>query len=308
MLRGANINRYLLLNEPKQGEPLYLREDEFLDEYAGDTRVTHHNYVRIGFQESSPIDNRRRLIACMIPAGHYCVHKIRYFTQDSKYDLFALLALFNSELSDWRFSITSTNNSVNEYEVKALPIPRFERLDNSGGSIGSVDKEPMDELLRSNSVESVAVWERAVVDGIKNTAEEADAWPDAIHDALAASGEELTRLRESRQKLVEDFADWLFNTLRVNRERFTGRSRLQGGQADVELQSWDWLRGLLGRNRNACGVDPSSLDSEIRSRYHDLVNQAQESNRKFEALNQAIDRVVWQLVGLNADGSVPEYT
>ena len=306
LLRGANINRYLLLQEPKQGEPLYLREDEFLHEYAGDTRVNHHNYIRIGFQESSPIDNWRRLIACVIPAGHYCVHKVRYFTHDSKYDLFALLALFNSKLSDWRFSITSTNNSVNEYEVNALPIPRFERFDNSGGSIGSVDKKPMEWLPRSNSVESVAVWERAVVDEIKNTAEDADAWPDAIHDALSASGKELTRLRESRQKLVEDFAEWLFTTLRVNRERFTGRSRLQGGQADVDRQSWDWLRGLLGRNRNACGVDPWSMESEIGTRYHHFCQQAQEGNEKFEALDQATDRVVWQLVGLNPDGSVPQ--
>ena len=306
LLRGANINRYLLLAEPKQGEPLYLHETEFLREYAGDSRVSHHKHFRIGFQESSPIDNWRRLIACVIPAGHYCVHKVRYFTIDSKYDLYALLALFNSEMSDWRFSITSTNNSVNEYEVNALPIPRFECLDTAARSLGSRGGRAMDLLSASNAVDSVIVWEKAVLDTIMRTPEDADAWPDSIHDALAASGMELTRLRELRQELIENFAGWLFTKLRINHERFTGRSRLQGGQADVDRQGWDWLQGLLSRNRNACGVDPLSKESEIRIRYDHFVVQVRECNAKFEALDQATDRVVWQLVGLNPDGSVPQ--
>ena len=48
------------------------------------------------------------------------------------------------------------------------------------------------------------------------------------------------------------------------------------------------------------------MESEIRTRYHHFCQQAQECNEKFEALDQATDRVVWQLVGLNPDGSVPQ--
>jgi Eco57I restriction-modification methylase len=65
LLRGANINYYVLLNEPKQGEPLFLREKEYLTEYAADPRSKHHQGPRVGFQESSPIDNWRRLIGCL---------------------------------------------------------------------------------------------------------------------------------------------------------------------------------------------------------------------------------------------------
>ena len=304
LLRGANINRYMLLSEPKQGQPLYLLEDKFLHEYAGDSRVNHHRRMRIGFQESSPIDNWRRLIACAIPAGHYCVHKVRYFTDESKYGLFALLALFNSELSDWRFSMTSTNNSVNEYEINALPIPRFECFDTAGELGVHLDEESIDILSGSNSVDLVTVWETAVVDEITNTPGEAHAWPNSIHDALSASGRELTRLRESRQDLIEDFAAWLFTTLRVDREKFTGRTHLQGGQANVDQQSWEWLRQMLGRNRSACGVDPLSKETELRARYDHFIIQVRQCNAKFSALDQATDRIVWQLVGLNPDGSV----
>ena len=304
LLRGANINRYVLLPEPKQGDPLYLREADFLHEYAEDIRVNHHGSIRIGFQESSPIDNWRRLIACVIPAGHYCVHKIRYFTGDSKYDLFALLALFNSELSDWRFSMTSTNNSVNEYEVNALPIPRFERI-NASGKI-EVDRESWDGLLATESIHSVVEWETAILAMLGKTSAEADTWPNAIHDGLAASGRELTSLRESRQGLIEAFAAWLLTTLRIDREKFTGRSQLQGGQASVDRQSWEWLHRLLVRNRSACGVDPSSREGEIRFRHEQFVHQAQQCDEKFTALDQATNRIVWQLVGLKPDGSAPE--
>lgn len=38
---------------------------------------------------------------------------------------FALLALLNSHLLEWRFNLTSTNNHVSTSEIDALPIPVF---------------------------------------------------------------------------------------------------------------------------------------------------------------------------------------
>ena len=306
VLRGANINRYILLGEAKQGDSLYLREAEFLRFHQRDARIAHHKYEKVGFQQSSPIDNWRRVIACHIPAGHYCKETVQYFTdRDCSYDLYTLLALFNSAPIEWRFGLTSTNNHVNKYEIEKLPIPRFECLERASYE----RKRPQpdwDLLLAEDGEDSIAQWEQAVAAEIRATSREAGAWPDSIHDALSASGKELTTLRESRQSLVEGFAEWLFTSLRVDREKFTGRSRLQGNQADVDRQSWDWLRGLLGRSRNACGVDPLSKESEIRTRYGHFVDQVRECNAKCEALDQATDRVVWQLVGLNPNGSVPE--
>ena len=204
LLRGANLNRYVLLPEPKQGKPLYLNESRFLREYAHDSRVSHHKSIRVGFQESAPIDNWRRLIACIIPPGQYCAHTVRYFSDDAKYDLFTILALFNSTLSEWRFGLTSTNNHVNEYEVNSLPIPRFARIEAATiADVGIGDSN----FLESDSVDSIVVWERAIEDKIKNTPEEADAWPNSIHDALSASGRKLAELRQSRQDLIGDFVE-----------------------------------------------------------------------------------------------------
>ena len=306
LFRGAQINRYSVIREPKQGASLFLEEDTFLSEHSTDPRANDHTASRLGFQKSSAMNNWRRLIGCIIPPGEYCADSVKYFTQASKYDLYALLALFNSSLAEWRFGLTSTNNNVNIYEIDELPIPLCERLNATDTSSADIAKEDWDGVLQGDSIDAVVSWENAVVRRISNTSDLANVWPDSVHDALAASGRELTRLRESRQKLVEEFTQWLFTTLRVNRERFTGRSRLQGGQADVDTQSWDWLQGLLSRNRSTCGVDPLSKENEIHSRFDQFVRQSRVCNAKFEALDQATDRVVWQLVGLNPDGSVPQ--
>ena len=305
VLRGANINRYILLDEPKQGDPLYLREAEFLRSHQQDARITHHEHEKVGFQQSSPIDNWRRIIASHIPAGHYCKETVQYFTQqDCSYDLYTILALFNTDLIEWRFSLTSTNNHVNKYEVDMLPIPKFERL-NRPSNVQKVPERRWAVLLTNDEGDAVSSWESAVATEIGNTRSELDAWPDSIHDALSASGRELTRLRKSRLELIEGFAEWLFTTFRVNREQFIGRTYLQGGQADVDERSWEWLQDLLRRNRRACGVDPLHKNGELLTGYGHYIDEARQSNAKFVALDQATSKIVWQLVGLNPDGSVP---
>jgi type I restriction-modification system DNA methylase subunit len=303
LLRGANINHYVLLDEPKQGKPLYLREAQFLKEQADDIRSTHHSAFRIGFQESCPIDNWRRLIACVIPAGHYCVHKIRYFAPGAKYDLYALLATFNSKMPDWRFCLTSTNNSVNAYEVDALPIPRFERLNAGNVTKIEVDWERWERVL--SGAGGVAAWEGEVMAEMKQAETSADAWADAIHDALAVAGKEMTRLAQERQRLTREFADWLVELLGIDEERFSGMTYLRGGQANFDTRDWAWFHGLVVRNRRACGTDPERAQAAIHKRYEAVVPKLTKMRERFRDLDAAIDRIVWQLVGLAPDGSLP---
>ena len=306
LLRGANINYYVLLGEPKQGEALYLKEKKFLKEYSRDIRSTHSRGPRVGFQESCPMDNWRRLIACLIPPGYYCVHKIRYFVPDAKYDLYALLAVFNSAVTDWRFSLTSTNNSVSAYEVDVLPMPRFARLAANNPYAVAVDWQHWSSMLTSRGGEAATRWRSSVEDEIRRTPRGAPVWPDTIHDALAAAGKEMSCLGEEWQRLTDDFAGWLVHELGIDEERFSGMTRLRGGQADFHEMGWGGFSDLLGRNRRACRTDPETAHAKIEKRYATVAARVSENREKFAALHAAIDRVVWQLVGLNPDGSLPE--
>lgn len=129
VVRGANICLYAV-REASQGEDIFLRQKEFLRAKMGSEKAHHHLQRRVGWQESSPQNNFRRVIAAPIPAGHFCNHKINYLTEgDSDVDLDLLLAILNSAVTDWFFRLSSTNAAVSHYQIKLLPIPPLDAIE-----------------------------------------------------------------------------------------------------------------------------------------------------------------------------------
>jgi hypothetical protein len=118
--RGANISMYQL-REASQGEDIYLDVTAFLDGRDEDTKAFHHRFERLGVQESSPQNNFRRIIACRIPRGQFCNHKINYTTSHhSRLPLEIVLFVLNSSFSDWYFRLGSTNAAVSHYQLTNL--------------------------------------------------------------------------------------------------------------------------------------------------------------------------------------------
>ena len=132
VLRGANLGLYSL-RDASQGTPMYLRKESFLAGKPRSQKAYHHQGTRVGWQESSPQNNFRRLIATMIPPNQFCNHKINYFPEQAcKIPLGLLLALLNSKVCDWCFRLTSTSAAVSHYQLYALPVPT---IVNGGGSV-----------------------------------------------------------------------------------------------------------------------------------------------------------------------------
>jgi Alw26I/Eco31I/Esp3I family type II restriction m6 adenine DNA methyltransferase len=125
VLRGANVGRYFLNNEPKQGEPKYLRREAFLRAHGPKTKAKDHRFKRIGYQRGAAIDNWRRIIATIIEPQNFCSDTVNYISEPKQLDIHAILALLSSSLWEWRFRLTSTNNHVNAYEIDAMPMPHF---------------------------------------------------------------------------------------------------------------------------------------------------------------------------------------
>ena len=123
ILRGSNISMYVL-REASQGTPIFLLKEKFLDGKPSSVKAWHHLQRRVGWQEGSPQNNFRRVIAAMIPLGNFCNHLINYLPEEnSKLDLDFVLALLNSEIIDWFFRLESTNNAVSHYQIHSLPAP-----------------------------------------------------------------------------------------------------------------------------------------------------------------------------------------
>ncbi len=122
VLRGANLDRYLLREEATQGAPRYLREKAFNSGKAKAGKFELRQFDRIGIQRGSAVDNWRRLIGAIVPAGHYCFDTV-LLVRARCIPLRVLLGIINSDLWEWRFRCTSMTNHVNEYDLADLAIP-----------------------------------------------------------------------------------------------------------------------------------------------------------------------------------------
>lgn len=125
ILRGSTICLYVV-REASQGEAIYLRKKKYLEGKPDSIKASHYAQSRIGWQESSPQNNFRRIIAAFIPEGEFCNHKINYIpVNDSKISLNLVLALLDSKISDWFFRLGSTNAAVSHYQIYSLPVCQF---------------------------------------------------------------------------------------------------------------------------------------------------------------------------------------
>ncbi len=121
LTRGGNVSRYEFKEEPKQGEKVYVDLIRLRSERSRSLKLADQEKPRIAFQESSAVDNYRRIIATALPRGTLCGKKLSYLC-DANVPLESLLALLNSALIEWRFSSTSTTNSLSLPEVARLPF------------------------------------------------------------------------------------------------------------------------------------------------------------------------------------------
>ena len=125
VLRGSNVCLYVLRGA-SQGEALYLDSAAYQTAKAGSGKAFHTRVDRIGFQRSAPQNNI--VITAYVPAGEFCFETVSYVPRGNAtlVSLDLLLALLNSKLVDWYFSIGSTNSKVNEYQFD-ISIPHISR-------------------------------------------------------------------------------------------------------------------------------------------------------------------------------------
>lgn len=127
VVRGGNIQRYMFTHARRQGGILYLKEKEYLETARGE-RTHHTKYLRIGFQRGEAQNTWRRLLFAPLPTPPcYCLDTVSYFLIEEEADFF-YVALFNSQLMEWLFRCTSTNNHISKREIAALPIRRINRV------------------------------------------------------------------------------------------------------------------------------------------------------------------------------------
>lgn len=130
VLRGSHLIPFLCRKRASQGEMKYINTRKFLSSKKESSKAYDFYSMRIGLQRGAALNNYRRLIPSPIFANNHCADSINYIKNENSNSLYSVLGLLSSNLLDSLFTIYSTNNTINSYEIENLPIPKSKMLIN----------------------------------------------------------------------------------------------------------------------------------------------------------------------------------
>lgn len=119
LVRGNMISENGVID--KNGE--FVEIEDFLNKKSDDFKTNDYNKERLICQQISNVDMQKRLKFVFCEKTDILGNSCNYIISTRKEeDLKKLFFILNSELLNWRFKITSSNNHINNYELDELPI------------------------------------------------------------------------------------------------------------------------------------------------------------------------------------------
>lgn len=119
LVRGNMISENGVID--KNGE--FVEIGDFLNKKSEDFKANDYNKERLICQQISNVDMQKRLKFVFCEKTDILGNSCNYIVSTRKQsDLKKLFFILNSELLNWRFKITSSNNHINNYELDELPI------------------------------------------------------------------------------------------------------------------------------------------------------------------------------------------
>jgi adenine-specific DNA-methyltransferase len=141
LVRGNMISEKTVID--KNGE--FVEINGFLNKKSDDFKANDHNRERLICQQISNVDLKKRLKFAFAEKTDILANSCNYVVSTRcNSDLKKLYYIFNSELLNWRFKITSSNNHINNYELGDLPIINLDLID--------LDKFSNNELINDELI------------------------------------------------------------------------------------------------------------------------------------------------------------
>jgi len=305
VLRGGHVQRYELIDDPKQGTPIYINKQLWLSKSRGGIAALSHQQPRIIYQESAALDNWRRIIATKLPAGNVCGHKICYFV-NIQYDDLAFLAIFNSNFIEWRFKLISVTNSLSAYQITSLPFPRFEFTTESNLRQNYCEKiiNSYHELIEDSSHQN------KLIEQIQLHLERQPSEADVIHDLLAYLAEQMIELNQQKQTETTGFLTWLERLIGTEINNLTNKSKIQNYLGDYYKQNqgdnhltFDELISILKKNQKKLQIDPTARKEQetLAKEYQSSLNTLLAIKKQLKQCDWLIDEIVYRLYGLTEE-------
>lgn len=131
LLRGIHMSAYRVNLGTEDAEQRWVDFEKFSSERGAGRWREDINDSRLAQTGIVNMEASRRLVAAKVPAGVVLGNSVNYWVpkKDSVLDRddarWYLLAYLNSTPAEWRFRLSSSNNNINLYEVRSLPLPRL---------------------------------------------------------------------------------------------------------------------------------------------------------------------------------------
>jgi adenine-specific DNA-methyltransferase len=125
LIRGNMINCEHILY--KKGNE-FVKIEPFLKVKSKDFLTHDYQKVRLICQQISNMDTAKRLKFVFSNPNDVLSNSCNYISLEDNSNIDKLHLILNSELLNWRFKITSTNNHINNYELDELPLIDWEKL------------------------------------------------------------------------------------------------------------------------------------------------------------------------------------
>lgn len=120
LIRGVNVDEFSL-----KGKFDFVDMD-FINSIK--SKREHIQSERICCQQISNLNSKKRVKFCYVPKNMVLANSCNYISIskdlfNNRITIYYLLGILNSNLIDWRFKLTSSNNHISNYEISELPIP-----------------------------------------------------------------------------------------------------------------------------------------------------------------------------------------
>lgn len=304
--RGGNVQRYDFTPDAKQGTNLFLDEPRFLQRYQTG-KVTHVTTQRFGYQRKAALNNWRRLIFCELPANAYCFDSVSYFLDEGIASLYAL-ALLNSQLLEWRFSLTSSNNTVSTGEIGNLPYrrinfvtPERERARLVAQEMSVYEQGDFAQVLQD--VELLLSRPASSDETVGDDGERSD----VVYELLANLARHMLNANRMRRSEMERFLRWLERTLGTQIEELANRTRLQDYLGNYQKGGshlgFTELCDILKQNHRLLSVeiDDSRTCQQLEVEYQGTLKKLLPLKERLDATDRLIDMIIYRLYGLTED-------
>jgi len=127
LVRGNMIDKEQI-NYHKSNENVLI--DDFIKSKSDDFKKYDFKKVRLVCQQISNIDTAKRIKFVFSSETDILGNSCNYISSLNTADLKPLSVILNSQIINWRFKITSTNNHINNYELDELPLLDFTNFQN----------------------------------------------------------------------------------------------------------------------------------------------------------------------------------